>query len=154
VPPQAHPQPGPSPCNTVTQPADLNNENITIAVVLGAREHETAMRLFPKAKILAIKAQTPLQVIDLVKRGDADAAALPALMIHYWLQVPENAEWGREGLPGQDFGLATLAWAIRYGDPSWQSFLEAFADWVIATKFSANLYDEYLTRTNPFMPPK
>lgn len=138
----------------LTAPSDLNDANITIAVVLGSREHETVSRLFPKAKILAIKAQTPLQVIDIVKRGDADAAGLPALMIHYWLQLPANTEWGREGFPGQDFGLATLAWAIRYGDPSWQSFLESFADWVLATKFSANLYDEYLTRTNPFLPPK
>jgi ABC-type amino acid transport substrate-binding protein len=138
----------------VTKPADLNNENITIAVVLGAREHETAQRLFPRAKILAIKAQTPLQVIDLVKRGDADVAALPALMVHYWLQVPENAEWGREGFPGQDFGPATLAWAIRYDDPKWQSFLNAYVDWVEATKLSATLYDSYMARTNPFMPAK
>ena len=138
----------------LTRPADLNNENITIAVVLGAREHETVLRLFPKAKILAIKAQTPIQVIDLVKRGDADAAALPALMVHYWLQIPENAEWGREGFPGDDFGAATLAWAIRYGDPNWQSFLNAYVDWATTTKFSANLYESYMTRTNPFMPAK
>jgi len=138
----------------LTSPADLNKENITIAVVLGSREHETAQRQFPKAKILAIKAQTPIQVVDLVKRGDADAAGLPALMIHYWLAVPENAEWGREGFPGQDFGRATLAWAIRYGDPNWQSFLNAYADWVEATKLSANLYEQYMTTTNPFLSPK
>jgi hypothetical protein len=75
-------------------------------------------------------------------------------LIHYWLQVPENAEWGREGFPGQDFGLATLAWATRYGDPAWHDFLESYADWELATTFSANLYDDYLTRTNPFLPPK
>jgi ABC-type amino acid transport substrate-binding protein len=138
----------------LAKPADLNNENVTIAVVLGAREHETVQRLFPKAKILAIKAQTPLQVIDLVKRGDADVAALPALQIHYWLQIPENAEWAREGLPGQDFGAATLAWAIRYGDPNWWSFLNAYVDWVEATKLSTTLYDSYMARTNPFMPAK
>jgi polar amino acid transport system substrate-binding protein len=34
-------------------PADLNSPNVTIVANLGSREQETAMRLFPKAKLLA-----------------------------------------------------------------------------------------------------
>ena len=59
--------------------ADLNNPNITIVAELGTREHENAQRFFPKAHILAVKVPSTVQVIDWVKRGDADAAVLPTI---------------------------------------------------------------------------
>lgn len=131
-------------------PSDLNSENITVVAQLGSREQETVQRLFPKAKILAVRANSQLEIIEQVKRGDADAAAMPAITIKWWLQVPENAAWGREGFPGQDFGNAPAGWSVRYGDRDWKDFLDTYVGWVIANKVAVNLYDEYLSRTNPF----
>jgi ABC-type amino acid transport substrate-binding protein len=131
-------------------PIDMNRENITLVAELGTREQETAQRLFPKAKVLAVKAQSSIQIIDQVKRGDADAAVLPAITVKWWLQIPENAEWGAMGFPNQDFGNAPNGWAVRYGDPAWKNFLDSFSGWVAANNVSLNLYEDYMARTNPF----
>jgi polar amino acid transport system substrate-binding protein len=131
--------------------ADMNDPKITLIAELGTREHETAARLFPKAKILAVKATSSIQIVDSVKRGDADAAVLPAITVKWWLQVPENAAWGMMGFPNQDFGNAPNGWAVRYGDPAWKDFLDAFSGWVAANNVSVNLYEDYMKRTNPFI---
>lgn len=132
-------------------PSDMNDPGITLIAELGTREQETVQRLFPKAKVLAVKTQTTIQIVDQVKRGDADAAVLPAITVKWWLQVPENAAWGAMGFPGQDFGNAPNGWAIRYGDPAWKDFLDAFSGWVAANNVSVNLYEDYMARTNPFV---
>ena len=62
-------------------PWDLNNPNITLVAELGTREQETAQRLYPKAKLLATKVQSNIAIVEQVKRGDADAAVLPAISI-------------------------------------------------------------------------
>jgi ABC-type amino acid transport substrate-binding protein len=131
-------------------PGDLNSEDVTLVAELGTREQETAQRLYPKAKILAVKVQSSIQIVDHVKRGDADAAVLPAITVKWWLQVPENAAWGAMGFPGQDFGNAPNGWAVRYGDHDWKDFLDAFSGWVAANNVSLNLYEDYMSRTNPF----
>jgi ABC-type amino acid transport substrate-binding protein len=133
-------------------PADMNDSSVTIAVEVGTREHEALKRLFPKAHILAVKVTSPVQVVDYVKRGDADAAALPTITVKWWLQVPENAAWGKMGFPGHDFGNAPNGWAVRYGDPDWKDFIDAYVDNVTATHRAADLYDEYMRRTNPYLP--
>ena len=132
-------------------PADMNDSKITLIAELGTREHETAARLFPKAKILAVKATSSIQIVDSVKRGDADAAVLPSITVKWWLQVPENAAWGIMGFPDGEFGNAPNGWAVRYGDPAWKDFLDAFSGWVAANNVSVNLYEEYMKRTNPFI---
>lgn len=131
-------------------PSDLNSENVTVVAQLGSREQETVQRLFPKAKILAVRANSQLEIIEQVKRGDADAAAMPAITIKWWLQVPENAAWGKEGFPGQDFGNAPASWGVRYGDRDWRDFLDAYVGWTIANNVGGKLYEDYLSRTNPF----
>jgi ABC-type amino acid transport substrate-binding protein len=131
-------------------PLDLNNPAVTVVAQLGSREQETVQRLYPKAKILAVRANSQLEIIEQVKRGDADAAAMPAITIKWWLQIPENAAWGAEGFPGQDFGNAPASWGVRYADRDLKDFLDSYVGWVIANKVAVNLYDEYMTRTNPF----
>ena len=135
-------------------PADLNSPNVTIVANLGSREQETAMRLFPKAKLLAVKAPAAIQIVEQVKRGDADVAVLPTITARWWLQVPENAAWGAMAFPGQDFGNAPNGWAIRYGDPDWKDFLDNYSGYVAANNIAAKLYDEYMERANPFTKPK
>jgi ABC-type amino acid transport substrate-binding protein len=129
---------------------DLNNPDITIAAIAGSRELETVQRMFPKAKTLALKVPTDVQIAEWVKRGDADAAALPTITVRWWLNVPENAAWGAMGLPGKDFGNAPNGWAVRIGDPDWQNFLDSYVDWANANSYAQHLYDDYLARTNPF----
>jgi ABC-type amino acid transport substrate-binding protein len=130
--------------------ADLNSENITIAAVVGSREFESSKRQFPKAKFLAIPVNADIQIIDLVKRGDADVAVLPTITIQWWSQVPENAAWGKLAFPGEDFGNAPNGWAVRFGDPEWRGFLDAYSNWVAANGLASKLYSEYLKKTNPF----
>jgi polar amino acid transport system substrate-binding protein len=132
------------------EPEDMNRSDVTIAVVVGTREDEVARRLFPNAKILSLKVNTSPETAFSVKRGDADAAFMPAITVRWWAAVSENAAWGKMGFPGQDFGNAPNGWAIRYGDPEWKDFLDAFSGWVAANNLAVNLYDEYIKKTNPF----
>jgi hypothetical protein len=76
-------------------------------------QHDNAQRFFPKAHILAVKVPSMVQVIDWVKRGDADAAVLPTITARWWLNVPENAAWAVMGFPDNDFGNAPNGWAVR-----------------------------------------
>jgi|tagenome__1003787_1003787.scaffolds.fasta_scaffold20656589_2 polar amino acid transport system substrate-binding protein len=130
--------------------SDLNNPNITLVAELGTREQENAQRFFPKAKILAVKVPSTVQIIDWVKRGDADAAVLPTITTRWWLNVPENAAWGAMGFVDNDFGNAPNGWAVRQGDADWLNFLNSYVSWVSANGMAKQLYDEYLDRTNPF----
>ncbi len=138
----------------VKTPADLNSPNITVVTSLGSREHETVSRLFPKAKIMAVKVPSAIQVVEHVKRGDADIAVLPTITVKWWLQVPENAAWGMMAFPGQDFGNAPNGWAVRYGDPDWKNFLDNYAGYVAANNIANRLYDEYMERSNPYKAPQ
>lgn len=131
-------------------PADLNSPSITIVARLGSREQETAKRLFPKAKMLAVKVPSAIQIVEQVKRGDADAALLPTITISWWLDVAENATWGVMAFPGQDFGNAPNGWAVRYGDPAWKDFLDNYSNYVSVNNIAATLYEDYLKRSNPY----
>ncbi len=135
-------------------PADLNAAGITIVSSLGSREHETAARMFPKAKILAVKVPAAIQIVEQVKRGDATVAVLPTVTVKWWLQVSENAAWGAMAFPDQDFGNAPNGWAIRYGDPAWKDFLDNYSNYVAANGIANKLYAEYMDRVNPFTNPK
>lgn len=135
-------------------PADLNSPDITIVTNLGSREQETAARLFPKAKLLAVKVPASIQIVEHVKRGDANVAVLPTVTVKWWLQVPENAAWGAMGFPGQDFGNAPNGWAIRYGDPDFKDFLDSYSGYIAANNIATDLYEQYMDRANPFLKPK
>ena len=130
--------------------SDLNNPNVTIAVGLGSREYETGKRLFPKAKFLALQIQSDVETLPPTQRGDSDVTILPIININWWLQVPENAAWGKMAFPGQDFGNAPVGWAVRYGDQEWKDFLDQYVRWVAANDLVKHTYDEYMAKTNPF----
>jgi ABC-type amino acid transport substrate-binding protein len=133
---------------TITKVEDLNNEKITIAVVAGSRDQEVSKRMFPKAKILALQVNTDLAAFDSVKRGDADVALANGITIRWWTKVQGN-EWAVPAF-GADFSTQPNGWAIRYGDPDWKDFLDAYANWVIADNKAADLYSTYLNRTSLF----
>jgi ABC-type amino acid transport substrate-binding protein len=135
-------------------PADMNSPDVTIVTNLGSREQETVTRLFPKAKIIAVKVPASIQIVEQVKRGDADVAVLPTVTAKWWLQVPENAAWGAMAFPDQDFGNAPNGWAIRYGDPDWKDFLDNYSGYIATNNIATKLYDEYMDRANPFTKPQ
>ncbi len=64
---------------------------------------------------------------------------LPIININWWLQIPENAEWGKMAFPGQDFGNAPVGWAVRYGDQEWKDFLDMYSGWVAANDLSKHV---------------
>jgi len=130
--------------------ADLDNPNVTIAVGLGSREYETGKRLFPKAKFLALQINSDVETLPPTQRGDADVTILPIININWWLQIPENAAWGKMAFPGEDFGNAPVGWAVRYGDQEWKDFLDQYVRWVQANDLVKHTYDEYMAKTNPF----
>ncbi len=132
----------------ITSPADFNRKGMTLAVVAGSRDQEVATREFPKAKILALATQTDIELFESVRRGDADAAFANGITIRWWLKSP-NAGWAGIALPN-DFSVQPNGWAIRYGDPAWKDFLEAFAHWALANNRARDLYEKYLSKPSLF----
>ena len=133
------------------QPSDLNNPDVTIAVVAGTSENEVARRTFPKAKLLALQVNSNIQIMESVRRGDAVAALLPKITLDWWLAVPENNTWGQMAFPGIEFAASPNGWAVRYGDPDWARFLDNFSNWASASGLIAQLYEKYVATTNPYL---
>src|SRR5262249_28024904 len=103
-----------------------------------------------KAHILAVKGPSTVQMIDWVKRGDADAAVLPTITARWGVNGPENAGWAAMGVSDNDFWNAPDGWGVRESGTDWLDFLNSFSGWVTANGMAKQLYDEYLERTNPF----
>lgn len=132
-------------------PEDLNDPDVTIAVVSGSSENEVATRQFPDAEVLALQVNSNIQILESVRRGDADIAFLPTITLTWWLAVPENGEWGQMAFPGMEFASAPNGWTARYGDDDWVRFLDAYVEWARASGLVEGLYDEYIELTNPFV---
>jgi len=131
-------------------PKEFDDPSVTIAAVAGTSDAELVKRQFPKAKLLALNVNSSIQVMDSVRRGDVDAAFVSSAAVRWWLDIPENAAWATDAFPGPDLFPATVGWAIRYGDPDWKSFLDAFSEWAAANGKVQALYDDYFAKTNPF----
>jgi ABC-type amino acid transport substrate-binding protein len=127
---------------------DFNSEDVTLAVQAGSRDEEVSKRIFPKAKILSLQISTDLAAFDSIRRGDADVALANGITIRWWTKVEGN-DWAVPAL-ASDFSTQPNGWAIRYGDPDWKDFLDAYANWVIADNRAAQLYDAYLSKTSLF----
>jgi polar amino acid transport system substrate-binding protein len=131
-------------------PKEFDDPRATVAVVAGTADNETLRRQFPKTKVLALNVNSNIQIVEAIRRGDADAAYMSTLTIRWWLAIPENAAWAKMAFPDQDLFSAPNGWAIRYGDPDWKSFLDAYARWAVASGTVQALYDTYFDRANPF----
>lgn len=131
-----------------TKPEDFNQPGVTLAVVAGSRDQEVSARMFPKAKIIALSTPTDIALFESVRRGDADAAFANGITIRWWLKATTPA-WGDVAF-ADDFSVQPNGWAIRYGDPAWKDFLEAFAHWALANHRAKDLYESYLAKTSLF----
>jgi ABC-type amino acid transport substrate-binding protein len=131
-------------------PKEFDDPSVTIAAVAGTADAELVKRQFPKAKLLALNVNSSIQVMDSVRRGDVDGAFVSSAAVRWWLDIPENAAWATDAFPGSDLFPSPVGWAIRYGDPDWKSFLDAFSSWAVANGKVQALYDDYFAKTNPF----
>jgi len=127
-----------------TRPEDFNREDVTLAAVAGSRDYEVAKRSFPKAKLLSLNTPTDIQLFEAVRRGDADAAFANGITIRWWLRAPDH-DWATVAF-ADDFSTQPNGWAIRYGDPAWKDFLDAFARFALANNRAKDLYESYLGR--------
>jgi ABC-type amino acid transport substrate-binding protein len=98
-----------------------------------------------------LQIQSDVETLPPTERGDADVTILPIININWWLQIPENAAWGKMAFPGEDFGNSPVGWAVRYGDQDWKDFLDQYVRYVAANGLVKQTYEEYMARTNPFV---
>jgi len=123
-------------------PDDFNQDGVTLAAVAGSRDYEVAKRQFPKAKLISLNTPTDIQLFETVRRGDADAAFANGITIRWWLKAPGH-DWATVAFK-DDFSTQPNGWAIRYGDPAWKDFLDAFARFAVANNRGPELYESYL----------
>ena len=122
--------------------ADLNNENVTIAVSAGATEEARMPLLFPKAKVLSLPGQQALAA-EPVRTRRATA---------YWtgdidiMSLAKRNSWAHVIDPEHPFDKRPNTWAIRHGDQAWKDFLDMWVATVLATGHVHNLYKSYVER--------
>jgi polar amino acid transport system substrate-binding protein len=122
---------------------DLNSPDVTIAVNTGTSAEAQQRRLFPKSKVLATTGQI-LTATEPVRTKRADA----------WLNgendvvvfARKNASWAAVVDEEHPFDKAPNTWAIRYGDPAWESFISGFCNYMITQGFVKQRYDYYMNQ--------
>jgi polar amino acid transport system substrate-binding protein len=122
---------------------DLNSPDVTIAVNTGTSAEAQQRRLFPKSKVLATTGQI-LTATEPVRTKRADA----------WLNgendvvvfARKNASWAAVLDEEHPFDKAPNTWAIRYGDPAWESFISGFCNYMITQGFVKQRYDYYMNQ--------
>lgn len=122
---------------------DLNSPDVTIAVNTGTSAEAQQRRLFPKSKVLATTGQI-LTATEPVRTKRADA----------WLNgendvvvfARKNAAWAAVLDEEHPFDKAPNTWAIRYGDPAWESFVSGFCNYLITQGFVKQRYDYHMNQ--------
>jgi polar amino acid transport system substrate-binding protein len=122
---------------------DLNSPDVTIAVNTGTSAEAQQRRLFPKSKVLATTGQI-LTATEPVRTKRADA----------WLNgendvvvfARKNASWAAVLDEEHPFDKAPNTWAIRYGDPAWESFISGFCNYMITQGFVKQRYDYHMNQ--------
>lgn len=122
--------------------ADLNSPDVTIAVNVGTSSEAQTRRLFPKAKVLATTGQI-LSATEPVRTKRADA----------WLNgdndviafAHKNASWAAVLDEAHPFDMAPNTWAIRYGDPTWETFISGWCNYAVTNGLVKASYDHYMT---------
>ena len=122
---------------------DLNSPDVTIAVNTGTSAEAQQRRLFPKSKVLATTGQI-LTATEPVRTKRADA----------WLNgendvvvfARKNTSWAAVLDEEHPFDKAPNTWAIRYGDPAWESFISGFCNYMITQGFVKQRYDYHMNQ--------
>ena len=121
--------------------ADLNSPDVTIAVNTGTSAEAQQKRLFPKAKVLATTGQI-LSATEPVRSKRADA----------WLNgdndviafAHKNAPWAAVLDATHPFDIAPNTWAVRYGDPTWETFVSGWCNYAATNGLVKDRYDYYM----------
>jgi len=121
--------------------ADLNNPEVTIAVNTGTSAEAQQRRLFPQAKVLATTGQI-LSATEPVRSKRADA----------WLNgdndvvafARKNAAWAAIIDEAHPFDMAPNTWAVRYGDPTWETFISSWCNYAVTNGLVKDRYDHYM----------
>ena len=121
--------------------ADLNSPDVTIAVNTGTSAEAQQKRLFPKAKVLATTGQI-LSATEPVRSKRADA----------WLNgdndviafAHKNADWAAVLDAAHPFDMAPNTWAVRYGDPAWETFISGWCNYAVTNGLVKDRYDHYM----------
>jgi len=121
-------------------PADFNRPDVTFSVNAGTREEQLLTVLFPKAKIVTAAGEIALSAepvrtkrADLWVSGDLDVLAF----------AKRHSAWAHVVAPDKPFGRGVNTWAIRYGDPAWKFFLDAWVSNTVASGFVEERYQHY-----------
>ncbi len=121
--------------------ADLNNPEVTISVNVGTSAEALAKQMFPKAKLITTTGQI-LTAVEPVRTKRADA----------WLNgdndvvvfARKNADWAAIVDETHSFAVSPNTWALRYGDPDWQGFINSWCTFAVANGMVKERYDHYM----------
>jgi polar amino acid transport system substrate-binding protein len=104
----------------------LNNPDVTIAVMQGTTGHLAAERLLSKAKIKQLTERE--EAAMLVAQGRVDAMLFDQPLIRFYTyKYPK-----RTYMPDQVLTYEPLGFALRWGDPMWFGWLNLFCDQLVS----------------------
>ncbi len=105
---------------------ELNNPDVTIAVMQGTTGHLAAERLLSKAKIKQLTERE--EAAMLVAQGRVDAMLFDKPLIRFYTyKYPD-----RTYMPDEVLTYEPLGFALRWGDPMWHDWLNLFCDQLVS----------------------
>jgi len=105
---------------------ELNNPDVTIAVMQGTTGHLAAERLLSKAKIQQLTERE--EAAMLVSQGRVDAMLFDKPLIRFYTyKYPDRTYMPKEVLTYEPLGFA-----LRWGDPMWHGWLNLFCDQLVS----------------------
>ena len=117
---------------------DFNDPSVTWSHVGGASEENWITTSYPDAKRLAIQGHE-VMALEMVRNKKAHLYGSGETSIRIYAE--KNKDWARVVDNEHSIGLAPNTWAIRYGDPEWQTFLNFYASHLVASGYMQRRYD-------------
>lgn len=121
---------------------DLNSTDVTFSLNVGSSAETIVRKLFPKANVTTttgqlLTAAEPVRTkrADIWVNGDSD------IMI-----FAKKNDWAAVIDQANPFGVAPNTWAVRYGDPDWQSFISSWCAYASASGLVKARYEHYLAQ--------
>jgi polar amino acid transport system substrate-binding protein len=113
----------------ITDLAQLNDPDVTIAVMQGTTGHLAAERLLGKAQIRQLTERE--EAAMLVAQGRADAMLFDEPLVRFYTYKYPDTTY----MIDQVLTYEPLGFALRWGDPTWQGWLDLFVENLVSGAF-------------------
>ena len=121
-------------------PADLNNPDITIALIQGGASVDYAKENWPKAKVVLLATGNLTAPFVEVSAGRADVGVEDAWQAHrYSAEHPEVVDL----FAGHPYNVLPIAWSVKHGNQDLLNFMNTAITYLLSTGRWSKMSEKY-----------